>query len=273
MINLSWGSATDTGRVRRRNEDAVLAQPPVFLVADGMGGHAAGEVASRLAVEAFLPLAGRGDVQTPEIDRMIVSANDSILAAAAREPSSRGMGSTVVGLVLVADSHQDYWVVFNIGDSRLYRLAQGSLAQVTVDHSYVQELVDAGRLRPQEMRAHPDRNVVTRALGSLDAPQADFWLFTPEIGERYLLCSDGLTTEVEPGQIAGVLSDFADPGAAAQMLVSTAVRAGGRDNVSAVVVDVVAGALRVGEECLDDTVPPPERNPAPGHPEGDDHDA
>ena len=258
MTKLCWGAATDAGRVRRRNEDSILADQPVFLVADGMGGHAAGEVASHLAMATFLPLTGRRDVQTSEIGQLIAAANEAILQAAAREPRSRGMGSTVVGLVLVADRDHDYWVVFNIGDSRLYRFAQRSLEQITVDHSYVQELVEAGRIKPQEARGHPERNVVTRALGSVRMPEADYWLFTPELGERYLLCSDGLSTEVEDRVIADLLHEFADPVVAAEALVREAVRAGGRDNVSAVVVDVVDGSYAAGDERLDDTAPRPE---------------
>ncbi len=240
MIRVGWGAATATGNVRRHNEDAVLADPPVFVVADGMGGHAAGEVASRMVVEHFSRLAGREDVEPREIGRVLAAANDRILEAGRRSPESRGMGSTVVGLVLVTDDGHDHAAVFNVGDSRLYRFAGGALEQVTVDHTYVQELVDAGSIGPDEARAHPERNVVTRALGSLRTPQADYWLFSPEPGERYVLCTDGLTVELTATAVAAVLADCPDPARAAEALVRSACDAGGRDNVSVVVVDVLA---------------------------------
>jgi|tagenome__1003787_1003787.scaffolds.fasta_scaffold20848449_2 serine/threonine protein phosphatase PrpC len=237
MIAVSWGSATERGP-RRNNQDAFLAEPPVFVVADGMGGHAGGELASAIVVETFRGLVGKGEVAPAVVSDLIWQANESILEQADADPALRGMGTTLVGLVMVNDGHADYWLVANVGDSRLYRFAGGELRQLTVDHSFVQELVDAGRIRADEARLHPQRNIVTRVLGSLQPPEAEYWLFAPEPGERYLLCSDGICGELEEVDIARLMGGISDPSVAASALVGEALRAGGTDNATAVVVDV-----------------------------------
>ncbi|HST83536.1 MAG TPA: protein phosphatase 2C domain-containing protein [Kineosporiaceae bacterium] len=241
MIAVSWGSATERGP-RRNNQDALLAEPPVFVVADGMGGHAGGELASAIVVETFRGLVGRGDVPPAEVSELIGRANDAILQQADDDPGLRGMGTTLVGLVMVNDGQADYWLVANVGDSRLYRFADGELRQLTVDHSFVQELVDAGRIHADEARIHPQRNIVTRILGSLQPPEAEYWLFAPEVGERYLLCSDGLCGELEEDDIARLMAGIDDPGQAASTLVREALEAGGTDNATAIVIDVWDGA-------------------------------
>jgi serine/threonine protein phosphatase PrpC len=237
MIAVSWGSATETGP-RRNNQDALLAEPPVFLVADGMGGHAAGELASAIVVETFETLVGTDHVAPAVVSELIERANEAILRSVDADPSRRGMGTTLVGLVMVSNGEADYWLLANLGDSRLYRFAHGELTQLTVDHSYVQELVDAGRIGADEARWHPQRNIVTRVLGSHQKPDADYWLFAPEPGDRYLLCSDGVCGELEDPDIAGFLADVADPGQAAAVLVRAALVAGGRDNATGIVIDV-----------------------------------
>jgi len=239
MIAVSWGSATETGP-RRNNQDAMLAEPPVFIVADGMGGHAAGELASAIVVKTFETLVGESDVAPARVSELITQANDAILRAVEENPDRRGMGTTLVGLVMVSNGEADYWLVANLGDSRLYRFAHGELMQLTVDHSYVQELVDSGRIAADEARWHPQRNIVTRVLGSHEAPEADYWLFAPEPGDRYLVCSDGLSGELAEEDIAGFLADVADPGQAAAVLVRAALVAGGRDNATGIVIDVLA---------------------------------
>ncbi|MDA8342082.1 MAG: protein phosphatase 2C domain-containing protein [Actinomycetota bacterium] len=243
MISTNWGVATDTGLVRHENQDAYLAQMPVFVVADGMGGHASGALASRLAIEELGPLAANGLRPTVEdVARAIDAANGRVLAEASAVPGNEGMGTTVVGLTLVADRDQEVWLVFNVGDSRLYRLWDGSLSQVTVDHSEVQELVDAGTITAEAARVHPERNVITRAVGVGTELAPDFWLRPPEPGERFLLASDGLTVDVSDEDIRGVLDGEPDPSVAATRLVERAVAAGGHDNVTVIVVDVIAGA-------------------------------
>ena len=148
------------------------------------------------------------------------------------------MGTTVVGLIAVEQLGAPYWLAFNIGDSRLYRLWDGDLSQISVDHSYVQELINSGRLSSDDARAHPERNVVTRALGQGEDIEPDFWMMPPEPGERFLLCSDGLSGDVERARIRDVLLAAEDPADAAADLVAAALSAGGRDNITVVVVDV-----------------------------------
>jgi len=249
MISTTWGVATDTGLVRPDNQDALLAQMPIFVVADGMGGHAAGAVASSLAIGEFRALTSTGFQPTVEaVARAIDSANERIAAEAAARNVSEGMGTTIVGLALVADRDQELWLVFNVGDSRLYRLWEGSLTQVTIDHSEVQELVETGAITAEAARVHPDRNIITRAVGIDRHLAPDFWLRPPEPGERFLLASDGLTEEVHDDDILRTLEHEPDPSVAATRLVEQAIAAGGHDNVTVVVVDVVASSGRPDTE-------------------------
>lgn len=249
MISTNWGAATDTGLVRHENQDAFFAQMPIFVVADGMGGHAAGALASSLAVGEFQSLQAAGGQPTvDEIALAIDGANRRIRAEATVGSGAEGMGTTVVGLALVSDRDQDLWLVFNVGDSRLYRLSDGTLIQITTDHSEVQELVEAGAITAEAARHHPERNVITRAVGVGEDVAPDFWLRPPEQGERFLLSSDGLTGEVDDDAIRQVLVDEADPSVAALRLVERAISAGGHDNVTAVVVDVLKVEDLAGEE-------------------------
>lgn len=238
MIYVTWGAETHHGRVRQRNEDALLAADPVFVVADGMGGHEAGEVASSIAVEHFRRFVGGTNLDVPDIAEAIDAANAAILTESQTKPGCGGMGTTVIGLVAVEQLGSPYWLAFNVGDSRLYRLWNGQLSQVSVDHSYVQELVNAGRLSSDDARDHPERNIVTRALGQDTVIEPDFWVMPPEVGERFLLCSDGLSGEVSEEQILGILIADTDPVEAAADLVAAALSGGGRDNITVVVVDV-----------------------------------
>ena len=248
-MRLHWGARTDRGLVRTLNEDAVVAQPPVFLVADGMGGHAAGEVASALVAESFGRLAaeatttgGTRSVPAESVLSTIDSVNGRILQHGRVNPGSAGLGTTVSGVVVVDNGGAAELLAFNIGDSRLYRARGGDMVQVSVDHSAAQELVDDGVLDPDAARLHPSRHVVTRALGSEPAPQPDLWFITPEAGDRYVLCTDGLSGEVPDAELAGAVRTADDPDALAQALVDLALRHGGRDNVSVVVLDVLEPA-------------------------------
>lgn len=233
-VRTSWGSATDRGLVRSVNEDALLAFPPVFLVADGMGGHDAGDVASRLAVEEFAQLAGRPTTGADEVHGCFTRTAERIREAL----DGRPCGTTVAGVAVTEHEGSAYWLVFNVGDSRVYRYADGQLRQISVDHSVVQEMLDRGEITPDEARRHPERHVLTRALGSGPLPEPDYWLLPAGPHDRLLVCSDGLTGELDDDLIAQVLAELADAQDAAQRLVELAVEAGGHDNVSTVVVDV-----------------------------------
>jgi protein phosphatase len=238
MIDATFGAATDVGRVRELNEDSVLAVPDVFVVADGMGGHAAGEVASALAVERIGALAGREDLRPEDITTAIGQANDAILGCSAEHQENSGMGTTITGVCLGEVGGTPHWFVFNVGDSRTYRFADDTLQQVTVDHSEVEELLAAGRITAEEARHHPLRNVVTRSLGTDPGPVPDLWVLPAIEGDRFLICSDGLPLEVPEDHIADLLRRNLTPQESADALVGMAVAAGGHDNVSAVVVEI-----------------------------------
>ena len=236
----AWGAASDVGAVREQNEDALLAEPPMFVVADGMGGHAAGEVAARVAIEQLAALKEHGPPDTDAVRAGVAAANAAILDWSREHPETAGMGTTVTGVCLGTDGGAPAWIVFNVGDSRVYRFADGELAQVTTDHSEVQELVAGGALAPEQARSYQRRNVVTRSLGSEPA-EPDVWVLKVVPGERFLVCSDGLTGEVDDDEIADLLRRDGDPQQAADDLVAAAVAAGGHDNVTVIVVDA-AGA-------------------------------
>ncbi|HET6966640.1 MAG TPA: protein phosphatase 2C domain-containing protein [Ornithinibacter sp.] len=237
-LRVRSGSATHVGRVRDHNEDSLIAHDMVFAVADGMGGHAAGEVASRIAVEALADLARHPASSPADVTATLHEANRRILRSQADVPEQRGMGTTAAGLTVVDTGGREEWVVFNVGDSRVYRLAEGRMSMVTRDHSEVRELIDAGVIDAAEAARHPLRNVITRSLGSDPAPAVDTWVLPPTSGERFVICSDGLSNELDDQEIMLVVRKYADPQIAADQLVGAAVRAGGRDNVSVVVVAV-----------------------------------
>jgi PPM family protein phosphatase len=243
MIRFSHGVASSVGRVRRVNEDSYLAVPPIYAVADGMGGHGSGDVASRLAVEAIARCVELRPLFTEAVLHAIEEANQLIVSRA--EPPSR-MGTTVTGLAGLETVGGDHLMVFNVGDSRVYRLANDRIVQVTVDHSEVQELVLAGVLSREQARNHPRRNVVTRALGAAPSVRSDHWLLPAVGGDRFLLCSDGLTGEL-PDEVILPLLTVGSPQQAAEALVASANDAGGRDNVTAVVVDIVDDGRGTGE--------------------------
>lgn len=238
MTQLRAGSATDIGRVRTSNQDQLLVTAELFAVADGMGGHAAGEVASLTAVEALKASYAR----TGGTEGLIAAthhANRSIWDRAQEEPEMRGMGTTLVAVALVNEDGEDRLAVANVGDSRVYLLRQGELEQLTTDHSLVQELVDDGQLSEVEATVHPQRHVLTRALGVDSEVNVDILQVLPMKGDRLLLCSDGLSRELSDTQVASIMRRLADPDDAARELVSAAKNRGGNDNITVVVIDVV----------------------------------
>jgi serine/threonine protein phosphatase PrpC len=236
---LDWGVATHIGSARQHNQDDYCSAAPVFVVADGMGGHAAGDVASRQMVESLLAVAGHTCV-TPE---MFMACLADARARLGRIAVSGGPppGTTVSGVIVTQrDDDDPCWMVVNVGDSRTYRLDADRLRQLTVDHSVVQELIDAGAVTPSEARSFPIGNLLTRAvLAGIDHPP-DVWLLPIRPRDRILVCSDGLIRELDDRRIAGVLRAVADPQEAAGELVSIAVAAGCRDDVTALVIDAVA---------------------------------
>jgi serine/threonine protein phosphatase PrpC len=232
MLIVRAGSATHIGRVRRENQDSCYAANGLYMVADGMGGQVAGGLASRLAVAELISSA-EPPRSLETVSRAIARANGRLLEEGLTHPDHLGMGTTLTGVAALAE---DRWVVFNVGDSRTYRYLDGTLSQLTVDHSAVQELLDAGLLTPAQALHHPRRNVVTRSLGTEPAPRPDLFVRDPVPGEVLLSCSDGLTNELIDAEIAQVLRDAPEPQAAADELVARAVGAGGHDNVTVVVV-------------------------------------
>ncbi|HEY3810768.1 MAG TPA: Stp1/IreP family PP2C-type Ser/Thr phosphatase [Acidimicrobiales bacterium] len=237
-MELQAGSATDVGLVRSNNQDELLVAPHLFAVADGMGGAAAGEVASATAIERLRDAFSAAGTPTPEdLIEAAQEANRAVWEQAEANPEMRGMGTTLVALAPVADGRL---AVINIGDSRLYLLHDGELRQVTSDHNLVAELLAEGRLSKEEAEYHPRRNIMTRALGVDPEVPVDLFMLDAHPGDRFLLCSDGLPRELHDDQIASLLRRLADPEEAAQELVDEAKRRGGNDNITVVVVDVVA---------------------------------
>ncbi|MFC0436448.1 PP2C family serine/threonine-protein phosphatase [Kutzneria buriramensis] len=250
ISTVSAGAATAVGRRHLSNEDGHLVADAVFAVADGMGGHAAGEVASAMALSRLRSLAAQADLSPDSVLAALTGVSEEIFLAGAGNADQCGMGTTVAGLALVRMAGAPHWLVFNVGDSRGYRFAGGVLTQLTVDHSEVAELVAAGTLTLQDAQRHPRRNVITRALGSRPAPEIDVWMFPPDPAERFLLCTDGLCQVVSDAVLAAALGTHSEPRAAAEELIALAVAAGAEDDVTAVVVDLQADLARADERTV-----------------------
>ena len=246
QVELQFGAVTDVGLVREVNEDAHLAAPPVFVVADGMGGHDGGDIASALVVEEFASLADQG--YDPRLGAEAVAATlreaQRRIEEYGEQQRARGAsrwyaGTTAVIGLLVEDGEGPQWLLANLGDSRIYKMAGGRLEQVSVDHSLVQQLIDAGTITRADAAVHPERHVITRALGSPGGVEADYFLLPLASVERLLLCSDGVNGMIDDDLIEEILRTVDDPRDAAARVVAAALEAGGRDNATAIVVDVV----------------------------------
>ena len=245
MTVLRSGSATDVGRVRTTNQDMPLEAPNLFAVADGMGGHAAGEVAARIAVDT-LRSSFTGHTSVDGLRQAVTDANAAVWRQSQLRSELRGMGTTLIAAALVPDTDgRDVIALANVGDSRAYVYSEAHIAQITADHSLAEEKVRHGELTEAEAAVHPHRHILTRALGVSSGVEVDLWELRLKAGDRLLLCSDGLTNEVDTTEIAGVLASETDPANAAHRLVETANEHGGNDNITAVVVDVLAGDGRV----------------------------
>lgn len=238
-LALTWAAATDTGRKRQVNQDAVIVDYPIFAVADGMGGHDAGEVASAAVIARLAERVASGDiVDRGAVETALRSAVDDMFEQVGK--SDLGTGTTVTGIVFGFsgdDGSVPAWTVFNIGDSRVYRLLGDELIQVTLDHSVVQELISIGAITPDEAESHPHGNVITRAVGFTDDPLPDYTDVPSTDRARWLVCSDGLTKELTDFGLRHFLMQSSTPEDAVRGLVGAALENGGRDNVSVIVLD------------------------------------
>jgi PPM family protein phosphatase len=234
-VNVAVGVQTDVGRVRQGNEDSYLLEAPIYAVADGMGGHIAGDVASATAVSVIAEgIDGTRPQDGDALASLVSRANDAIWEKARSDPSLRGMGTTCTLLMIDGDTAH----IAHVGDSRAYLLRDGSFRQLTEDHTLVERMVREGRLSAEEAASHPQRSIITRALGVDSNVQVDVLEETLAEGDRILLTSDGLTSMVDAEAIAGVLDGEEDPQAAADRLVAMANDAGGEDNVTVLVLYV-----------------------------------
>ena len=235
---LRYAARSDVGLVRSSNQDSAYAGPHLLVVADGMGGHAGGDVASSIAVGELSHLEGEshGADAPRHLSEAVRRAATLLAQRVAEEPALAGMGTTITALLRSGDR----LALAHIGDSRAYVLREGALQQVTRDHTFVQHLVDEGRITPEEAEHHPQRSVLLRVLGDIDSSQElDTSVREARPGDRWLLCSDGLSGMVGEGTLRETLAGVADVGACADVLVQLALRAGGSDNVTVVVADVV----------------------------------
>lgn len=261
MLELRWAARTDTGLRRSRNEDAYLATSRLFAVADGMGGHQRGDLAARIAVTTLEDLVRSVPTQPCSNDTNNVGDDhgssavpamlgraavlgairhaDRVITSQASSDPSQSMGTTLCGIAVLDDDPPETLLVFNVGDSRVYRLRRSELRQLSHDHSVVQELIDQGQLHPADADRHPDRNVITRSLGSGEPLDIDWSILDISAGDRLLACSDGLVKEVRPDLIEEILIDAPDPQSAVDRLIRAALDGGGRDNVTVVIVEVV----------------------------------
>jgi protein phosphatase len=257
MLTLAIGAATDTGNLRGQNEDAYIAEQNLFAVADGMGGHNAGEVASAMAIEHLRSVAINGVSSAEAFAQVVRDLNSAIYSSATSTTDQRGMGTTLTAAALLVPTDNvdqpSQIVIANVGDSRTYLVRSGELRQMSVDHSYVQELVTEGLLTVDEARTHPRRNIVTRALGIDEQVSVDTWTIPLFNGDRFMLCSDGLVDEVPLDEITEMMREHSAPQHIAERLVTAAKRHGGRDNITVIVVDVTINA--VAPEVVADLAP------------------
>ncbi len=228
-----FGSRTDVGHARDHNEDSLVVMPPLFAVADGMGGHEAGEVASEIAIQTISELAPK-TLDAKAFAHAVQAANLNVLKAPSRGIGREGMGTTFTGALL----DKERLLVAQVGDSRAYLLHHGRIQQITRDHSLMADLIEAGQITPAEARIHPNRSVITRAIGSDPHTLPDIYELNVSAGDRLLLCSDGLNSMIEDDQIEDILRSTPDPQKCADNLVEAALDAGGLDNVTVIVVDI-----------------------------------
>lgn len=235
-IELSWHAVTNVGLRRETNEDSYVAVPPLFSVADGMGGHAAGDLASQAVAKELNSLANSKEVTRDGLNHALEAAVAKIVETTGE--NELGAGTTVTGIFFGNDTTSPVWDVFNIGDSRVYQSFRGIITKVTTDHSVVQHLVDTGAITEEEAEVHPHANVITRAVGFNEEPIPDYSQLALIPGQRMLICSDGLTKEITDVGIQHFLTKSKTVKEAAKTLLEQALLNAGRDNVTLIVVDV-----------------------------------
>lgn len=233
VVSSYYGSRTEIGNVREHNEDSLTVLPPLFAVADGMGGHEAGEIASEITINTLNDLAPQS-ADAEALARAVVAANLNVIKAPSQGVGREGMGTTLTAAIL----EKERLVIAQVGDSRAYLLHNGSLQQLTRDHSLMADMIEAGQLTEAEARVHPNRSVITRAIGSDPHMQPDLYELNVETGDRLLLCSDGICGMIEDHEIASIMRQAPSAQSCADQLVEAALAAGGFDNATAVVVDV-----------------------------------
>lgn len=233
----TFGSRTDVGCIRDHNEDSLVVAPPLFAVADGMGGHAAGEVASEIAIETLSQKAPRY-LDAEGLGKAVEAANQEVIEAAADGRGREGMGTTMTAALLEGER----LAIAQVGDSRAYLLHHGVLQQLTRDHSLMADMIEAGQLTPEEAKEHPNRSVITRALGTNPGTKPDLYEINVEAGDRLLLCSDGLSGMIDDTQIERIMVKTVDPQRCASVLVNEANAAGGYDNITVIVADITGFA-------------------------------
>lgn len=247
-IELSWAGMTHTGRRREINQDALLASYPLFIVADGMGGHIGGEIASASTVDRLGRVVDAGHVNPKAIEKALSHAVRDI--ASHPETTDDGTGTTLTGVYLDLSDGPPQWVTLNIGDSRVYLMRDGYIEQITTDHSVVQELIAAGRLSPEEAENHPYGNVITRAVGPSESVTPDYVRLDVVDADRFVICSDGLTKELTDYGIQHFLAENRDPADAVSAMMEAALENGGRDNITIIVLDVAVA--RAGDGSSDE---------------------
>ncbi|MBF0815894.1 PP2C family protein-serine/threonine phosphatase [Microbacterium paludicola] len=256
---LTWAGVTHRGRKRDINQDALLTAYPLFVVADGMGGHIGGEIASASAIDRLQRMVGKGPVSPEAIEKALIKAVRDI--GEHPETTDEGTGTTVTGVYLDITEEDATWVALNIGDSRVYIQRDDALAQVTTDHSLVQELVAAGRLSPEEAENHPYGNVITRAVGPSEGAVPDYVRLDVRDGDRFVICSDGLTKELTDYGILHFLRLHDDPQDAVEAMLEAALENGGRDNITIVVLNVAVPGQGPQDDAAD--AAPASRDAAP----------
>lgn len=239
-LDLAWAAVTDTGRRREVNQDAVFAAYPLFVVADGMGGHVGGEIASASTIDRLKAMTEAGTVTPKTIEKALARAVKDI--ASHPEATDDGTGTTLTGVYLDTSGDAPHWVTLNIGDSRVYLVRDGAIIQITTDHSVVQELIASGRLSPEEAENHPYGNVITRAVGPSEGVTPDYVRLDVLPGDRFVICSDGLTKELTDYGIRHFLDENPDPADAVTAMLDAALENGGRDNITIIVLDVEPSA-------------------------------
>jgi len=271
-IGLSAAAASETGLVRSHNEDSFYTSSRLWAVVDGMGGQAAGDTASNIAVRCLAEAEQNSVLDQTSIAGLIERMNSEILQYGAHNPRAAGLGATVAGVSLVTLAGLRHWLVFHVGDSRVYRLADGELTRETVDHSEVQSMVDRGEISADEARTHPQRNILTRCLGSAGMAKADMRLVPYRPGDRLLICSDGLNNEIGDDQIQAIMTTAPSASAAVEDLIDAALGQGGHDNITAVVVVVDEADNDQPEPDIEDTLAHAafmEAHSVEPHPEGE----